>query len=79
MQMCKKARLLEFVHDFIVFDAGTKKLCRHNQYFGVKAAQDGVEARGRHHLAHPGLRGSRSRWSGSPSGSGSTRRTPAFL
>jgi len=38
-QMCSKERFLELIHDFIVFDAGTKKLCRHNQYFGVKAAQ----------------------------------------
>ncbi len=37
--LCGKNRLLEVIHDFIVFDAGTKKLCRHNQYFGVKAAQ----------------------------------------
>src|SRR5699024_5693909 len=27
------------IHDFIVFDAGIKKTCRHNQYFGVRAAQ----------------------------------------
>src|SRR5438874_5363760 len=27
------------IHNFIVFDAGTKKLCRPNQYFGVKEAQ----------------------------------------
>jgi type I restriction enzyme, R subunit len=33
------------IHDFIVFDAGTKKLCRHNQYFGVRAAQDNVKRR----------------------------------
>ena len=39
IQMCGKARFLELIHDFIVFDAGTKKLCRHNQYFGVRAAQ----------------------------------------
>ncbi len=39
-QLCGKARFLELIHDFIVFDAGTKKLCRHNQYFGVRAAQD---------------------------------------
>jgi type I restriction enzyme R subunit len=39
LQLGAKTRLLELVHDFIVFDAGTKKLCRHNQYFGVKAAQ----------------------------------------
>jgi type I site-specific restriction-modification system R (restriction) subunit len=38
-QMCSKARLLEIVHDFLVFDAGVKKTCRHNQYFGVKAAR----------------------------------------
>jgi len=39
LQMCGKERLLELLHDFVVFDAGTKKLCRHNQFFGVKAAQ----------------------------------------
>ena len=41
-QMCNKERLLEIVHDFMVFDAGVKKTCRHNQYFGVRAAQDRV-------------------------------------
>ena len=38
-QLCSKARLLEIIHDFMVFDAGIKKTCRHNQYFGVQAAQ----------------------------------------
>lgn len=38
-QLCSKARFLELVHDFIVFDAGIKKLSRHHQYFGVRAAQ----------------------------------------
>ena len=38
-QTCRKERLLEIVHDFVVFDAGVKKTCRHNQYFGVRAAQ----------------------------------------
>ncbi len=37
--LCNKTRFLEFIHDFIVFDAGTKKTCRHNQYFGIRAAQ----------------------------------------
>lgn len=37
--LCEKERLLEIIHDFIVFDSGIKKICRHNQYFGVKAAQ----------------------------------------
>jgi type I restriction enzyme, R subunit len=41
----RKARLLEIIHDFIVFDAGIKKVCRHNQYFGVKAAQERVRRR----------------------------------
>lgn len=40
LQICDKKRFLEIVHDFIVFDSGIKKTCRHNQYFGVKAAQD---------------------------------------
>lgn len=45
MQLCKKERFLELMHDFIVFDKGVKKLCRHNQYFGVKAAQDSLHKR----------------------------------
>jgi type I restriction enzyme R subunit len=45
LQVCQKARLLELIHDFVLFDAGTKKLCRQNQYFGVKAAQDFIQRR----------------------------------
>jgi type I restriction enzyme R subunit len=44
-QLCARERFLEILHDFIVFDAGTKKTCRHNQYFGVRAAQEFVERR----------------------------------
>jgi type I restriction enzyme, R subunit len=44
-QLCNKERFLEIIHDFIVFDAGVKKICRHNQYFGVKAAQKRVRQR----------------------------------
>ena len=44
-QLCTKERMLELLHDFIVFDAGTKKISRHNQYFGVKAAQARVKKR----------------------------------
>lgn len=43
--LCEKARLLEVLRDFIVFDAGTKKICRHNQFFGVKKAQAHVKCR----------------------------------
>lgn len=42
---CRKDRFLELLHDFIVFDAGTKKTCRHNQYFGVRAAQEHIRTR----------------------------------
>lgn len=38
-QFCDKQRFLEIAHDFIVFDYGIKKLCRPNQYFGIKEAQ----------------------------------------
>ena len=44
-QLCRPERLLEIIHDFIVFDAGTKKTCRHNQYFGVRAAQEHITRR----------------------------------
>jgi len=43
LQLCDKKRFLEIIHDFIVFDSGIKKTCRHNQYFGVKAAQEFVQ------------------------------------
>ena len=44
-QICSKARLLELIHDFMAFDAGTKKACRHNQYFGVREAQTHIRRR----------------------------------
>jgi type I restriction enzyme R subunit len=44
-QLCAKDRLLEIVHDFMVFDSGVKKTCRHNQYFAVKAAQRRIAKR----------------------------------
>jgi len=40
LQLCEKKRILEIIHDFIIFDSGIKKICRHNQYFGVKSAQE---------------------------------------
>lgn len=45
LQFCEKNRLLEFIHDFVVFDAGVKKLCRPNQFFGVREAQKFVNRR----------------------------------
>lgn len=43
--MCEKRRFLELIHDFIVFDKGVKKTCRHNQYHGVIAAQEHIHGR----------------------------------
>ena len=43
LQLCEKKRLLEIIHDFVIFDSGIKKTSRHNQYFGVKAAQEFVK------------------------------------
>ncbi len=45
VQMCGKERFLELVHDFTVFDGGIRKAPRHNQYFGVKAAQERIARR----------------------------------
>jgi type I restriction enzyme, R subunit len=44
-QLCSKERLLEIIHDFIIFDHGVKKVCRPHQYFGVIEAQKRVRSR----------------------------------
>jgi type I restriction enzyme, R subunit len=38
-QMLPKARFLALIHDFMVYDRGTKKAARSHQYHGVVAAQ----------------------------------------
>ncbi|MCG2738435.1 MAG: HsdR family type I site-specific deoxyribonuclease [Candidatus Methanoperedenaceae archaeon] len=45
VQLCSKVRFLEMLHDYIVYDRGIKKLCRHNQYFAVKASQESLRKR----------------------------------
>jgi type I restriction enzyme R subunit len=45
LKMCRKDRLIELMHDFVLFDGGVKKLPRAHQYFGVKAAQEHVRQR----------------------------------
>ncbi|QPC42727.1 HsdR family type I site-specific deoxyribonuclease [Kaustia mangrovi] len=39
-KLCRKERLIELMRDFILFDAGVKKLPRPHQYFGIKEAQE---------------------------------------
>jgi type I restriction enzyme R subunit len=63
-QLCSKSRLLEIVHDFLVFDAETKKVCRHNQYLPSRPHR--LELRSAR-AASSGTRrapASHSRWSG---------------
>ncbi len=40
--LCNKKRLLELIHDFVIYDSGTKKLCRHNQFNAVTAARTSI-------------------------------------
>ncbi len=44
-KLCKKNRLIELMHDFVLFDGGVKKLPRVHQYVGVKNAQEHVRQR----------------------------------
>ena len=41
-KICNKQRLIELLYDFVLFDAGVKKLPRVHQYFSIKAAQEHV-------------------------------------
>jgi len=45
LKLCSKDRLIELMHDFVLFDGGVKKLPRHHQYFAIKAAQERVKRR----------------------------------
>jgi type I restriction enzyme, R subunit len=42
LKLCAKERLVELIYDFVLFDAGKKKLPRFHQYFALKAAQEHV-------------------------------------
>jgi type I restriction enzyme R subunit len=44
-QLCNKERLLDLLRNFIIFDAGQKKVPRQHQFFGVKAAQERIAKR----------------------------------
>lgn len=45
LRLANKVRFLELIHNLIVFDMGVKKVPRHNQYFGLKAAQQFIAQR----------------------------------
>ena len=42
VSLCQKARFLSLIHDFVIFDAGIKKVTRHNQYFANIAARQRI-------------------------------------
>ena len=44
-EMCEKSRLLDLIRNFIIFDAGQKKVPRPHQFVGVKAAQERIRKR----------------------------------
>jgi type I restriction enzyme R subunit len=44
-KMCRKDRLIELMHDFMLFEGSIKKVPRVHQYFGVKASQEHVRRR----------------------------------
>ena len=45
IKMCRKDRLIELIHDFVLFDGGVKKLPRVHQYVGIKRAQEFIGRR----------------------------------
>lgn len=43
ISLCEKRRFLQIIHDFIIFDAGIKKVPRPNQFFANLAARPFIE------------------------------------
>jgi type I restriction enzyme R subunit len=41
--LCRPARLLDLVRRFTVFDGGVRKVCRHQQFFGIRKAVERVK------------------------------------
>ena len=40
--MFQKKRFLDLIHNFVIFDKGRKKVCRYNQYYAIKRAQNRI-------------------------------------
>ncbi len=45
LKICEKNRLIELMHDFVLFDGGIKKLPRVHQYNAIKNAQERIHRR----------------------------------
>ncbi len=53
--LCNKERLLELIYQFIVFDAGEKKIARYQQYFAVKNTLSRVKSFDKFHKRQGGV------------------------
>lgn len=43
--MFDKERFIDLIQNFVVFDKGIKKVCRYNQYYGIKRAHKRIDKR----------------------------------
>ncbi len=41
-RLFQKERLLDIIHNFIIYDSGIKKICRYNQFYAVKRCQNRI-------------------------------------
>lgn len=41
--LCRPERMLDIIRRFTVFDGGVRKVCRHQQFFGIRAATERVK------------------------------------
>ena len=39
LRLFQKERLLDIIHNFIIYDSGNKKICRYNQFYAIKRCQ----------------------------------------
>lgn len=42
--LCRPERLMDLIHDFVLFDEGTKKIARYQQYFAIKKTMERIRS-----------------------------------
>ena len=53
--LCSKERFLDLIHGFTVFDVGTKKIARYQQYFSIKATLERIHCIGNDGIRQGGI------------------------
>ena len=53
--LCSKDRFLDLIHGFTVFDVGTKKIARYQQYFSIKATLERIHCIGNDGIRQGGI------------------------